>query len=185
MRTLLVVDIQNDFCEGGALAIAGANAAYVAKVNRYLTQFDCIVATQDSHPAHHNSFTANDPLDGLWPIHCVKGTVGWEFHPELNTQVFTRVFAKGENSKVDSYSGFLDNDRTSSTGLHDYLQTQGITAVTIIGLALDYCVKFTALDAATVYHYDTTVAIDYTLAVNPDDILATLATLEAAGVNIR
>lgn len=184
MKTLLVIDIQNDFCEGGALEILGANKNYIQKVNQCLENYDLIIATQDSHPPNHSSFKINNPESGIWQIHCVKNTFGWQFHPELNTNKFNKIFLKGENPNVDSYSGFLDNDHVSSTGLHEYLQKQEITEITIIGLALDYCVKFTALDAAKTYHYDTTILQEYCLSVNLNTVSETITELKSNGVKV-
>lgn len=184
MKALLVIDVQNDFCEGGSLAVRGADENYIKQVNQCLENYDFIVATQDSHPPNHNSFKINNPHRGIWPVHCVKNTHGWQFHPLLNTQKFKRVFTKGENSEIDSYSGFLDNDHKSSTGLHEYLQKQGITAVDIIGLALDFCVKFTALDAKQEYDYETTVLTPYSLPVYPEQKEQVLGELTSVGINI-
>jgi nicotinamidase/pyrazinamidase len=132
----------------------------VAVVNRLQRQFDLVLATQDWHPANHGSFAANHPgqkpgdrveLAGcsqiLWPVHCVQGTPGAEFHPQLDTSAIVRVFRKGADPRVDSYSGFFDNGHRNSTGLGEYLRERGATDVFVCGLATDYCVKFTALDA--------------------------------------
>ena len=128
--------------------------------NRLMDDFELIVATQDWHPENHGSFAANHPgkelfqqidLNGLaqtlWPIHCVQGTPGADFPPQLETQRITRVFQKGTNAEIDSYSGLYDNGHRQSTGLAEYLREQGVKRVTVCGLATDYCVKFTALDA--------------------------------------
>lgn len=184
MKTLLIVDIQNDFCEGGSLAISGANKDYIQKVNKCLENYDLIIATQDSHPPNHSSFKVNNPDKGIWPIHCVKNTFGWQFHPDLDINKFTKIFPKGENPDIDSYSGFLDNDQISSTGLHEFLQEKNVKQVIVIGLALDYCVKFTALDAAKTYHYDTTVLTEYCLSVNPNNNPKIIAELELNGVKV-
>ncbi len=158
-NALVLVDLQNDFCPGGALAVSDGDQA-VIMANRLQRYFDLVVATQDWHPANHMSFAANHPgkkpgdtleLAGqsqiLWPIHCVQGTVGAEFHPTLDRSAIARVFRKGDDPAVDSYSGFFDNDHRKSTGLAQFLKEHGIRSVTIGGLTTEYCVKFTALDA--------------------------------------
>ena len=159
MRALICVDIQNDFCPGGALEVEdGLAAAKVA--NDLMDRFDLVVATQDWHPANHKSFAAMHPwrrpgdvieLNGLeqilWPIHCVQGSFGAEFVRELRTEVFEEVFVKGTDPEIDSYSGFFDNGHRKATGLGDYLKEKGVEELYIVGLALDVCVKFTVLDA--------------------------------------
>jgi nicotinamidase/pyrazinamidase len=159
MKALIIVDVQNDFCEGGALAVRDGNAV-VPVINALQSHFDLVVATQDWHPPTHKSFAANHDskrvgevisLDGLpqvlWPVHCVQNTEGAALHPSLNTQNIKRVFPKGEDQTIDSYSGFFDNGHRRATGLGDYLKSNNVEEVFICGLATDYCVKFTALDA--------------------------------------
>jgi nicotinamidase/pyrazinamidase len=162
MRALIVVDIQNDFLPGGALAVPRGDEV-IAPANKLLDSpglFDIVVATQDWHPADHGSFAANHAgrkpgdvidLDGLpqilWPVHCVQGTRGAEFAPGLHAERFGRVFRKGQDPKIDSYSGFFDNGHRRATGLGDFLGQRGIGDVFVLGLATDYCVRFTALDA--------------------------------------
>lgn len=159
MKTLIIVDVQNDFVAGGALAVPGGETI-IPLVNRLQPGFDLIVATQDWHPADHASFAANHPgkqpgemidLDGLpqvlWPVHCVQGTRGAEFAPGLDRGRWAQVFRKGTEAHIDSYSGFFDNGHRRATGLGEYLQSRGTREVWIVGLATDYCVKFTALDA--------------------------------------
>jgi len=158
---LIVVDMQNDFMEGGALAVGGAKEL-IPYVNQAMadTRFDVVVATQDWHPPNHGSFGSNHEahevgevidLNGLdqilWPDHCVQGTEGAEFVDGLDTSLFDEIFQKGTNPEVDSYSGFYDNGHREDTGLADWLREQDITAVAVVGVATDYCVKFTALDA--------------------------------------
>jgi nicotinamidase/pyrazinamidase len=158
-HALILVDIQNDFLPGGALAVAEGDQV-IAAANQLMDQFDLVVATQDWHPAAHGSFAANHPgaeifqqvdLYGLpqtlWPVHCVQGSAGAEFAPGLDVGKISRVFQKGTRPEVDSYSGFHDNGKRHSTGMADWLRSQGVTEVTVCGLATDYCVKFTALDA--------------------------------------
>lgn len=159
MKTLLLVDIQNDFLPGGALAVPGGDEI-IPVVNELIPQFELIVATQDWHPADHGSFAANHAgrapfeqaeLDGLpqtlWPVHCVQNTGGALFAPCLRTERIARVFPKGMNPLVDSYSGFFDNGRRAATGLAEWLRAQGVSDISVCGLATDYCVKFTVLDA--------------------------------------
>lgn len=159
MKALILVDIQNDFLPGGALAVPGGDEI-VLLANGLMEKFEIVVATQDWHPPDHGSFAANHPgkevfesvdLDGLpqtlWPAHCVRDTPGAKFAPGLDITRITRVFQKGTRPEVDSYSGFHDNGHRHSTGLAEWLREQGVTHVTVCGLATDYCVKFTALDA--------------------------------------
>ena len=161
MNTLILVDIQNDFLPGGALAVPDGDKV-VPVANKLIGsgQFQIIVATQDWHPAKHGSFASQHAgkqafsqvdLFGLpqtlWPDHCVQWTGGALFAPGLESRAIHRVFAKGTDTRVDSYSGFFDNGRRAATGLGDYLKQRGTKEVTVIGLATDYCVKFTALDA--------------------------------------
>lgn len=159
MKALIVVDVQNDFCPGGSLAVPEGDQV-VPIVNGLMTRFDLVVATQDWHPADHGSFAASHSgkrpgdvieLNGLeqvlWPVHCVQETTGAELHPELNREPLARVFRKGTDKTVDSYSGFFDNGRRNATGLAAYLEQWKVFEVFVCGLATDYCVKATALDA--------------------------------------
>jgi nicotinamidase/pyrazinamidase len=161
MNALVLTDIQNDFCAGGALAVPDGDAI-VSLANRLIPCFDIVLATLDWHPADHGSFAVNHPgrntfelidLGGLpqvlWPTHCVQWTGGAQFHPELNTRGIARIFPKGLDPQIDSYSGFFDNGRKRSTGLGEWLKDRGITEVAICGLTTDYCVKATACDATS------------------------------------
>ena len=177
MRALVLVDIQNDFVPGGALAVEGGHEV-VSVANRLQAEFELVVATQDWHPSDHGSFAANhegrqpgDEIDWnglrqtLWPVHCVQETRGAEFHPDLETSRFARVFRKGMDPGIDSYSGFFDNGRVKATGLDDYLKSSGVDEVHVAGLATDVCVRFTALDAValgfrTVLHADGCRGVD-------------------------
>jgi nicotinamidase/pyrazinamidase len=197
MRALLLVDLQNDFCPGGALAVA--NGEQVVSVANSITKcFELVVATQDWHPAHHGSFAANHEgrspgefikLDGLeqilWPVHCVQDTPGAEFVQELDQTRIGKVFTKGTDPTVDSYSGFFDNGRRKATGLLDYLKTKQVDEVFVMGLATDYCVKFTALDSASL-GLKTSLIADGCRAVNlkPGDDELSLAEMGAAGIAI-
>jgi len=197
-RALILVDIQNDFCPGGALAVQDGDKV-VTPANALAEQFaaagDIIVATQDAHPADHKSFASQQAdakvgdvikLNGLnqvlWPDHCMEGTHGAEFHPQLKTSLITKVFKKGTDAEVDSYSGFYDNKRKLSTGLADYLREQGVGEVWVCGLATDYCVKATACDAVD-EGFKTTVYTQACRAVNlqPGDETLALEEMKAAG----
>ena len=173
MKALLIVDIQNDFLEGGSLEVKNGNAI-IPLVNKIQDQFDVVVATQDWHPATHKSFAANHEgkqpfevidLNGLpqvlWPNHCVQGSFGAEFHSDLNTQNIQAIFRKGTDIEVDSYSGFYDNGKRNSTGLLGFLTELQVTEVYVCGLAADYCVFCTAKDAANL-GYKTFVIEDAT-----------------------
>ena len=159
MDALIFVDIQSDFVPGGALPVPHGREV-VAVANRLVPAFDLIVATQDWHGPQHASFASAHPgksvgecidLHGvpqvLWPDHCVRGTAGAAFVAELDTARLARVFRKGTDDDVDSYSGFFDGDRRHSTGLAEFLRERGVSDVYVLGLATDYCVKATALDA--------------------------------------
>lgn len=177
-KALIIVDVQNDFCEGGALAVPGANEI-IPYINLLMqeNEYDEIILTQDWHPADHKSFASNNDkevgetiiLNGIpqfmWPDHCVQGTHGAEFHPELNRDKVTHIVQKGKNPEVDSYSGFQDNNQIVQTDLDDYLKENGIQLLEIVGLALDYCVKLTCIDAAklgyvTCLHFNGTRAVN-------------------------
>lgn len=158
-KALIIVDLQNDFCHGGALAVPGGEEV-VAVANEWQQKFDLVIASLDWHPADHVSFAVNhadcavgdvimvdDIPQVLWPVHCVPGTHGAEFHSDYDTSKITKIFHKGTNSKVDSYSDFYDNEHMRSTGLTEYLRSEGVEEVYLLGLATDYCVKYSALDA--------------------------------------
>ena len=197
MNALILVDIQNDFVPGGALAVPQGDHI-VSVVNRLQPCFDLVVATQDWHPADHGSFAANHPgrqmgelikLHGLpqilWPTHCVQGTAGAEFVPGLDREAWDRVFVKGADPNIDSYSGFFDNGHRQPTGLGDYLRARGVTEVYVAGLATDYCVKFTALDAREL-GFKTYLIEDACRGVNlqPGDVQRAIEEMRAAGVAI-
>ncbi len=196
-KALILVDIQNDFCPGGALPVAGGDEV-VAVANALLPWFDLAVATKDWHPANHRSFASQNPevtegemfeLNGLpqvaWPDHCVQATLGADFVPALDHQYVTKIFKKGTDIEIDSYSGFFDNGKQRSTGLNQFLVDQYVKEVYIMGLATDYCVKFTALDAAEL-GFDTSVVIDGCRGVElcPGDIAAAFDEMETAGVKL-
>lgn len=156
---LLVVDTQNDFCPGGALAVPEGDEV-VSVINNLTEEFESIVFTQDWHPAGHHSFASShdgkEPFDEitmdygpqvLWPDHCIQGTTGAEFHPDLNVNPAQLVIRKGFRKNIDSYSGFFENDHLTGTGLAGYLKERNIKTLYIAGLAADFCVKWTVLDA--------------------------------------
>ena len=177
MKALIIVDVQYDFLPGGALAVDDGDQI-LPIINRLQEKFDLVVATQDWHPREHGSFAANHegkkPGDFvqlgnvdqvLWPVHCVQGSRGAEFHEDLDQSRWERVIRKGMNPYVDSYSGFFDNDRREDTGLGHFLKDKGVGEIVVTGLALDYCVKYTVLDAIKL-GFEATLVSDATRAVN-------------------
>jgi len=194
MKALILVDIQNDFTPTGALPVPEGDQV-VPVVNNIMDKFELVVATQDWHPPDHKSFAIHHhknpgeiiTLNGidqiLWPVHCVQGTAGAEFATGLNIKGIAKVFKKGMDREVDSYSGFFDNDHKSDTGLGDYLKERGVDQVYITGLALDVCVKYTALDAESL-GFKTKVVVDATRAVNINagDGDRAIADMQAVGI---
>lgn len=177
MRALILVDIQNDFVPGGALAVEDGDAV-VPVANRLIPKFDLVISSQDWHPAQHQSFASQHPgrspgemidLHGLaqvlWPDHCVQGSPGAEFVAELKLPEGVHIFQKGIHEDVDSYSAFFDNGRRHATGLADFLREKNVDEVFVLGLATDYCVKFTVLDACG-EGFKTSVVQDGCRAVN-------------------
>lgn len=159
-HALLVIDVQNDFCPGGLLAVTDGDSI-VPGINALMDDFSTIILTQDWHPAHHSSFASEHPGAAaydltqmpygpqvLWPDHCIQGSHGAQFHPALHTGPAALIIRKGMNPAIDSYSAFFENDHTTPTGLGGYLRDRGITNVTLVGLATDFCVQYSALDAA-------------------------------------
>ena len=197
MKALILVDLQNDFLPGGALAVNEGDQI-IATANRLMSGFDCILATQDWHPADHLSFASQHngspgdviDLEGLqqvlWPDHCVQNTTGAAFAPGLTTHRFEKVFQKGTNRHVDSYSGFWDNGRRQNTGMAHYLHDRGVQDLCIMGLATDYCVKFTVLDALAAY-FSVTVVLDGCRGVelNPGDCDKAVQVMTQAGAVIE
>ena len=192
-HALIVIDVQNDFCPGGALAVAGGDEI-VAPINALMDEFAVVVLTQDWHPKGHSSFASSHtgaaPFSSvtmpygeqtLWPDHCIQGTEGAAFHPALRTDA-DLIIRKGMNPAIDSYSAFFENDRTTPTGLEGYLRTRGITTLALVGLATDYCVAYSALDAARL-GFAVTVRTDLCRAIDLGGSLATMTTaMKAAGV---
>ena len=158
-EALIVIDVQNDFCPGGLLAVTDGDKI-IPRINALMDEFETTVLTQDWHPANHSSFAANHPgtqpfsqiempygPQTLWPIHCVQGTTGAEFHPDLRTNPAHLIIRKGFRPAIDSYSALFENDHQTPTGLESYLCSRGIARLTFVGLAYDYCVAYSALDA--------------------------------------
>jgi nicotinamidase/pyrazinamidase len=196
-EVLLVVDVQNDFCPGGALAVPQGDEI-VPVVNRLARRFAHVVMTQDWHPAGHLSFTSAHPgkqpfetidleygAQTLWPDHCVQGTAGAGFHPGLDIPQVELIVRKGYRAGIDSYSAFRENDRKTPTGLAGYLRERGFERVMVCGLALDYCVFFSAIDAREA-GFAVTVALDACRGIDLDGSLTrALAAMRDAGVSLR
>jgi nicotinamidase/pyrazinamidase len=197
-EALLIVDVQNDFCTGGALAVREGEAV-VPLINELQKKFSLVIATQDWHPPDHASFAVNQPghnvgdvidLDGrpqvLWPAHCVQDTPGAELRADLNQDCIAPIFRKGEDPRIDSYSGFFDNGHAHDTGLATYLRARGVQRVHVCGLATDYCVKATALDARD-EGFEVTLHLDACRGVelNAGDVERAVEEMRAAGVEIR
>ena len=196
-EALIVIDVQNDFCPGGALAVTEGDRI-VPGLNALMAEFGCVVLTQDWHPADHTSFADNHPGAApfslmqmaygpqvLWPRHCVQGSAGAAFHPDLKTDPAQLVIRKGFRPGIDSYSAFFENDRQTATGLEGYLRNRGIKRLVLAGLATDYCVAYSALDAVRL-GFAVTVRMDLSRAINLNGSLAdAVAQLRAAGVTLE
>lgn len=197
MKALIIVDIQNDFLPGGALAVKDGDQI-IPLVNRLQQKFDLVVATQDWHPKDHRSFASvhhkqvgeKIKLTGLdqilWPNHCVQETYGADFSSKLQTEKIDKVFRKGTDKTIDSYSGFFDNGHKKATGLESYLKEKGVIEVRVVGLATDYCVKFTALDAVSL-GFKTTVILSACRGVDlkKGDVQRAIEEMEQKGVHIK
>lgn len=184
-KALIVVDLQNDFCPGGALAVAGGDEI-IPQANALISEFEHVILTQDWHPAGHSSFASSHPGKSpfentampygeqtLWPDHCVQGTSGADFHPALEWTKAELVIRKGFRPGIDSYSAFFENDRTTPTGLAGYLRERGISDLTLIGLATDYCVAYSAIDAMR-HGFKATVLMDACRAIDLGGSLAAM-----------
>ncbi|NME69187.1 bifunctional nicotinamidase/pyrazinamidase [Flammeovirga aprica] len=197
MRALIIVDVQNDFVSGGALEVPEGDQI-IPTINKISSKFDLVVATKDWHPEEHLSFADNHEgkelgqiidLNGLpqilWPIHCVQNSEGSEFVSSLDTTNIDAVYKKGTDISIDSYSAFFDNGKRKDTGLNDYLKNKGVTEVYITGLATDYCVKFTALDAITC-GFRTFLIEDATRGVNlkPNDVQNAITDMKVSGIRV-
>ena len=198
MKALLLIDIQNDFLPGGALAVADGDQV-IPVANRLMPHYPLVIATQDWHPADHRSFASQHPgkhvgetidLEGLdqilWPDHCIQQSEGAMFAAALNLDRVEHVIQKGTDPWIDSYSGFFDNGQRKSTGLADLLKEKGVDEIDLVGLATDYCVKFTALDAAQL-GFKTAVIVEAIRGVelSPGDCQRALEAMAAAGVQIK
>ena len=195
-EAFLVIDVQNDFCPGGALAVLEGNKI-VQPINEAMDKFDLVVLTQDWHPQEHKSFASSHenkrPFDTvemfygdqvLWPDHCIQGSLGANFHPDLKDEKADVIIRKGSNPSVDSYSAFFENDKVTPTGLHGYLKDCEVTDLTLVGLATDFCVAFSALDAARL-GYQVTVSLDIVRAIDADGSLrSAMGKMSKAGVNL-
>lgn len=196
-KALLLVDLQNDFCPGGALAVPDGDAV-IGLANELQPHFDLILATKDWHPANHVSFASNHPgkkigevinVHGinqvLWPDHCVQNTKGSEFHPLLDTSRIQEIFHKGTDPFIDSYSAFFDNEHKRATGLADYLSKEGVTDLYIMGLATDYCVRYSCLDA-TRFNFNVSVIFDGCRGVElkAGDVATAMKEMLEAGVKL-
>jgi nicotinamidase/pyrazinamidase len=194
-HALLVIDVQNDFCPGGALAVPQGDTI-VAGINNLMSDVAAVILTQDWHPAGHSSFATSHnaaPMSMidmpygpqvLWPDHCIQGSEGAAFHPALNTTRADMIIRKGFNPEIDSYSAFFENDHATPTGLTGYLHTRGITRLTLVGLATDFCVNYSAVDAAKL-GFEVTVRMDLCRAIDFDGSLeAAVAGMTGAGVAV-
>ncbi len=197
MNALILVDLQNDFLPGGALAVPNGDAV-ISVANELMPLFYMIIATQDWHPENHGSFAANHPgaqpgnmteLGGLpqvlWPVHCVQNKDGAAFAPGLNSEKITDIIQKGTDPGIDSYSGFYDNGHRQATGLESLLKSHGVKKIFILGLATDYCVKFTAIDGSQL-GFDTYLVADGCRGVElrDGDIAHAMTEMRQAGVKI-
>lgn len=195
-QALIVIDVQNDFCPGGALAVAGGDEI-VPGINALMAEFPAVILTQDWHPAGHSSFASSHPgaapfsttemaygTQVLWPDHCVQGSAGAAFHPALDTERADLILRKGMNPAIDSYSAFFENDHRTPTGLEGYLRTRGLTDLTLVGLATDFCVNFSAVDAARL-GFAVTLRQDLCRGIDMDGSLAAaVAGMREAGVTL-
>ncbi|MEP3633814.1 MAG: bifunctional nicotinamidase/pyrazinamidase [Shimia thalassica] len=196
-NALIVIDVQNDFCPGGALAVPQGDTI-VSGINERMADFDAVILTQDWHPSGHSSFATSHKDKApyalvtmpygpqvLWPDHCVQGSTGAEFHEALDTPRADMIIRKGFNPAIDSYSAFFENDQTTPTGLEGYLRTRGITDLTLVGLATDFCVNFSAQDAAKL-GFPVTVDLGLCRAIDLDGSLqAALDGMKNAGVVLK
>ncbi|NBD30182.1 MAG: bifunctional nicotinamidase/pyrazinamidase [Alphaproteobacteria bacterium] len=194
-HALVVIDVQNDFCPGGALAVSGGDDI-VPGINRLMSDFDAVILTQDWHPAGHSSFASThdaEPMSMmempygpqvLWPDHCIQGSHGAKFHPDLEVDRADLIIRKGFNPALDSYSAFFENDHETPTGLEGYLRSRDIDRLTMVGLATDFCVNWSATDAARL-GFAVTVRTDLCRAIDFDGSLdAALDGMKGAGVTL-
>ncbi len=195
-QALIVIDVQNDFCPDGALAVTDGDGI-VPGINALMRQKHLVVLTQDWHPGGHSSFASSHPGKSaydliempygpqvLWPDHCVQGTDGARFHPELEETRADLILRKGFNPAIDSYSAFFENDHTTATGLDGYLRSRGVSDLVMVGLALDFCVHYSAVDAAQL-GFNVEVRRDLCRAIDLNGSLAAaLTAMKSAGVTL-
>lgn len=195
-QALIVIDMQNDFCPGGTLAVPGGDKI-VPGINSLMADFDTVILTQDWHPEGHSSFASQHPGKApleviampygpqvLWPDHCIQCTDGAAFHADLNTDRADLILRKGFRRNVDSYSAFFENDHDTATGLGGYLRNRGISALTFVGLATDFCVAWSAIDAVS-EGFETTVRLDLCRAIDSGGSLEReLAAMDKAGITL-
>lgn len=195
-EALIVVDVQNDFCPGGALAVKDGHLI-VPLVNTMISDADLVIFSQDWHPLDHSSFSANHVgknafeqidmrygLQTLWPTHCVQGSKGAEFHADINLNAADVIIRKGMNKDIDSYSAFYENDQTTPTGLTGFLKEKKVSSVKLVGLALDFCVAFSALDAVK-QDFDVSVVMDACKAIdNQGSLDSAITRMRNAGVQL-
>lgn len=192
MNALIIVDVQNDFLHGGALAVTEGDTI-IPVINKFQAKFDLVVATQDWHPSDHKSFASQHAgnnvfdqinLNGLpqvlWPDHCVQQTKGAEFSSKLNRKKIETIFRKGMEKNIDSYSGFFDNGKKKATGMGAYLKSRGVSSMFVAGLAADYCVYFTALDGLEL-GFQSTIITDATKAIDSNDFARKLEFFKSKG----
>ena len=190
MKALIIIDVQNDFCPGGALAVSGGDEV-VPVINQLVEAFDHVIVTQDWHPAGHLSFASSHPGKAplemvqlpygeqvLWPDHCIQETAGAAFHPDLNIEKAELIVQKGFRKEIDSYSAFYENDKKTDTGLADYLRAKEIDTLYMTGLALDFCVAWSAIDGRQ-EGFDVTIIGDATRGIDAN------GSLERAMWNLR
>ena len=193
---LIVIDVQNDFCPAGQLAVAGGDEI-IEPINHMMSAANCVIATQDWHPQGHSSFASSHPnaeafsviemeygAQTLWPDHCVQGQIGADFHADLQIDHAQMIVRKGFRSAIDSYSAFFENDRKTITGLDGYLRNRQINQLVIAGLATDFCVAFSALDAAALA-YEVYVVMPACRAIDLDgSLMAQTQAMKEAGVTL-
>jgi nicotinamidase/pyrazinamidase len=195
MNCLIIVDVQNDFLPGGALAVNNGDSV-IPVINKLQERFDLVVATQDWHPAAHKSFASAHPgkenfeeimLDGLpqvlWPDHCVQETYGAEFSSLLSSKKIEAIFRKGMEKNIDSYSGFFDNGKKKATGMGDYLKGRGVKSIFVTGLAGDFCVNYTATDGLEL-GFQSTIILNATKAINEENFKKAMEIFKAKGGNV-
>jgi nicotinamidase/pyrazinamidase len=196
-KALILVDLQNDFCRGGSLAVPDGEAV-IPIANQLQAHFELIVASKDWHPKQHTSFASSHPghhkkevimvhalPQELWPDHCIQGSWGAEFHPQLHTEKIHKIVYKGIDQSIDSYSAFYDNEHRRSTGLADYLKAEGVEDIYIMGLATDYCVKYSCKDAVNL-GFRVYVIEDGCRGVNlkPGDVTRAIEEMQEEGVQV-